>query len=220
MSINECDIQAGQAVYTSLMLKIYNTWVLALSNRWIWRCPKKYQLQQFNQNITANHLDIGVGTGYYLQCCKWPPNPTLALMDLNQNCLDYAKKAVAELKPTIYLHDIFKPKYELKNQFNSISMNYLLHCLPGNMTTKEVTIENSVAMLKPSGVLFGATILSDQNLHTVVSQQLLNLYNRKKIFSNKQDNYQALQNSLKNYLHNVELQVIGCVLLFKGYKKF
>lgn len=219
MNINECDIQAGQAAYTSFLLKIYNIWVLDISNRWIWRCPKSYQLQQFNKNITANHLDIGVGTGYYLQHCRWPSNLKLALMDLNPNCLEYAKKAVAILVPTIYLHDIFKPKHDLKDQFNSISMNYLLHCLPGNMKTKTLVIENAVAMLKSSGVLFGATILSDQKFHTIVSQQLLNFYNKKKIFSNKQDNYQSLQNLLKNYLNDVELQVIGCVALFKGYKK-
>lgn len=72
-SISESDIKKGHAVYTPMMLRLYNLWVLDISNAWIWRCPKRIQLQHFNQFITRNHLDIGVGTGYYLKHCQWPP---------------------------------------------------------------------------------------------------------------------------------------------------
>lgn len=108
--VSEEQIKNGQAVYTSFLLKIYDLWGIQFSNRWIWNCPKSTQLKQFQEHISANHLDIGVGTGYYLKRCKWPKNTRLALMDLNPNCLKLAKKAVPELNPELYQVDIFKPQ--------------------------------------------------------------------------------------------------------------
>lgn len=109
-SISESDIKKGQAVYTPMMLKLYNLWVLDISNAWIWRCSKQLQLAQFNQYITENHLDIGVGTGYYLKQCQWFSQAKLSLMDLNPHCLDVAKNLLQDRAPAVYLHDIFKPK--------------------------------------------------------------------------------------------------------------
>lgn len=215
--VSESDIQAAQAVYTPFVLKIYNAWVLDISNNWIWRCPKQHQLQLFKQNLTAHHLDIGVGTGYYLKQCTWPEHTELTLMDLNQNCLNLAKQAVSHLNPKLHKGDIFKPQKELFRQFDSISMNFLLHCLPGDMTAKGVAIANAVAMLKPHGVLFGSTIVSDDELHTPVSRLVANFYNKKSIFSNRQDTVKSLSQMLKQYLENVEIQVEGAVALFKGY---
>ena len=214
--ISESDIKKGQAIYTPIMLKLYNIWVLDISNTWIWRCPKHIQLEQFNQYITDNHLDIGVGTGYYLKQCALPSKAKLSLMDLNPNCLDASKNLLQDCAPNVYLHDIFKPNKSLLNQFNSISMNYLLHCLPGNMVTKSEAIANAVSMLKPGGVLFGATILADNNLHTKISQRLCAFYNKKGIFSNQKDSLEALKLALAKHLTDIELSVVGCVGLFKG----
>lgn len=216
--INETDIKAGQAVYTPWLLKLYDIYVLNISNRWIWRCPKEIQLAQFNKYVSNNHLDIGVGTGYYLKKCTWPQQTKLALMDLNPNCLARAKLSVPQLKTKIYQADIYKAQLELTNKFDSISMNYLLHCLPGDMSTKTVAIANAVAMLKPGGILFGATILADSNFHTKISARLADFYCRKRIFSNQKDNLQALKNMLTQHLEKVDIEVHGAVALFKGYK--
>lgn len=215
-SISESDIKKGQAAYTPLILKLYNLWVLDISNTWIWRCPKKLQQEQFNQYITENHLDIGVGTGHYLKQCQWLPQAKLSLMDLNPNCLDVSKNLLQDQAPSVYLHDIFKPKESLFDQFNSISMNYLLHCLPGNMETKSEALANATSMLIPGGVLFGATILADAKFHTKTSQRLCAFYNKKGIFSNQEDTLEKLKSTLAKYLTDVEVSVVGCVSLFKG----
>lgn len=215
-SISESDIKKGQAIYTPMLLKLYNLWVLDISNAWIWRCSKGIQLEQFNKYITENHLDIGVGTGYYLKQCQWPSQANISLMDLNPNCLDVAKNGLQDRAPKVYLHDIFKPEKSLSNQFNSISMNYLLHCLPGTMETKSEAIANAVSMLIPGGVLFGATILADANLHTKMSQRLCDFYNKKGIFSNQDDTLEQLKLTLSNHLNDLEISVVGCVCLFKG----
>lgn len=215
-SISESDIKKGQAVYTPLMLRLYDLWVLDISNTWIWRCKKNIQLEQFNQYITANHLDIGVGTGYYLEQCQWPSQAKISLMDLNPNCLEAAKNLLQDRGPQIYQSDIFKPDKRLFNQFNSISMNYLLHCLPGNMKTKSEAIATATSMLIPGGALFGATILADAHLHTKISQRLCAFYNKKGIFSNQEDTLEALKIALTQHLTDVEISVVGCVALFKG----
>ncbi|PJD91640.1 MAG: methyltransferase type 12 [Legionella sp.] len=215
-SINESDIKKGQAIYTPIMLKLYDLWVLDISNTWIWRCSKSILQEQFNQCATANHLDIGVGTGFYLKQYQWPLKAQLSLMDLNPNCLEVAKNISQNIMPNVYLHDIFKPNQRLFQQFNSVSINYLLHCLPGSMATKSVAIANAVSMLMPGGVLFGATILVNTNLHTKMSKRLCAFYNKKGIFSNENDTLDALKVTLEQHLTDVDIKVVGCVALFKG----
>lgn len=216
--VTETNIKAGQAVYTKLLLKIYNILVLDISNRWIWRCPKRYQLRQYNQCVTTNHLDIGVGTGYYLKHCNWPALTCLSLMDLNPTCLTVASKAAHALAPQVYQADIFKSQEALGEQFTSISMNYLLHCLPGSMDEKAIVIANAAAMLKRQGILFGATILSDDHLQTGLSRRLAGFYNKKSIFSNQQDDFASLNRILNMHLKDVEIKLSGCVALFRGTK--
>lgn len=219
-AVKESDIKKGHAVYTALRLKLYNLWVLDISNRWIWRCSKTKQLAQFSKYTSSNHLDIGVGTGYYLKSCIMPPQPTLSLMDLNLHCLNAAKKTLLKNKidATTYHADIFKKQPALAEKFSSISMNYLLHCLPGNMKIKEACIHNAVSMLQPNGVLFGATILVDKNLHTSASQFLCNFYNKKGIFSNQEDTHETLLQTLNKHLVEVDVSIVGCVVMFKGRK--
>lgn len=218
--ISEEDIKAGQAVYTQFLLKIYDIFVVNLSNRWVWRCPKQYQLEQFKKYASDNHLDIGVGTGYYLKEHQWPSSTSLGLMDLNPECLASAKKATAHLSPETYQVDIFKePPDFLKNHFDSVSINYLLHCLPGDMNSKSVAIQNAVAMLKPGATLFGSTILSEESLQTAASRLLINIYNKRKFFANQSDTLTSLKDALDSHLERVEIKTIGCVALFSGHRR-
>lgn len=216
--ISEAEIKAGQAVYSPLLLKIYNLWVVDFSNAFIWRCPKRHQIKLFQENVSNNHLDIGVGTGYYLNQCNWADDAQISLMDLNPNCLNAAKSKLSKYNPVCYKADIYKPQQQLANRFDSISMNFLLHCLPGDMETKSIAIKHAVAMLAPNGVLFGATILADDNLHNFISRQLNQFYNYKKIYTNSSDDKKTLQRILNKHLTDVEFRLIGCVALFKGIK--
>lgn len=60
------DSARGSQVYTPLTLKLYDWWVLSISNRFVWRCPtEQILLPHFQRYLATNHLDIGVGTGYY-----------------------------------------------------------------------------------------------------------------------------------------------------------
>jgi hypothetical protein len=74
MSVSPEQVAAGHAVYTKRMLGIYDFLVLGLSNRLIWRCPTQRLVDHYNRHVTANHLDVGVGTGYFLDRCRFSSN--------------------------------------------------------------------------------------------------------------------------------------------------
>lgn len=204
------------AIYNALTLKFYNLWVLRLSNKWIWRCPTQLQLLHFQQHIGVNHLDIGVGTGYYIKHCRFMENAALSFMDINPSCLQYAYDVNQKRKPKLYCHDVFDSYQVFGERFDSISINYLLHCLPGSMAFKATALNNICAWLKPEGKLFGSTILSDDHLHTPSSRALMRFYQNKHIFVNQQDTLSALSAELHHQLHEVDIEVIGCVALFSG----
>ena len=80
MTITAEQVEAGQAVYTKPLLASYDLLVLGLSNRMIWRCPTKHLLALYDRSVTSNHLDVGVGTGFFLDRCRFPTErPRLAL---------------------------------------------------------------------------------------------------------------------------------------------
>ena len=217
--ISEQAIKKGQAIYTPLSLKIYNLWVVCFSNSFIWRCHRRHLLELHNKYISQNHCDIGVGTAYYLQRCQWQTNSTVSLLDINPHSLACAQQKIASLNPSAVRADIFKPQPSLKERFDSISITYLLHCLPGDMSDKTLVIKHSVDMLKSGGILFGATILSDACYQSTLSRGLMSFYNKKGVFSNTADTKQSLLIALEAYLSNVSISVIGCVALFQGVKR-
>src|SRR2546421_11107546 len=91
MTITGKQVEAGQAVYTKPMLAVYDLLVLGFSNRLGWRCPSGHILALYDRDVTANHLDVGVGTGYFLERCRFPKDrPRLAVMELKPHCLDAA----------------------------------------------------------------------------------------------------------------------------------
>ena len=87
---------AGQAIYSPITLAVYDLIVLALSNPLIWRCPTGRILQLYDRHVTDNHLDVGVGTRWYLDRCHFPnpgttdrlarPQSELACGSLAPNC--------------------------------------------------------------------------------------------------------------------------------------
>lgn len=77
----------GQAVYTRKMMLEYNLRVLLFSNYCLWRCPTAFLRAEYHKKMSANHLDVGVGTGWYLQKSLTSEQHRVALFDLNPICL-------------------------------------------------------------------------------------------------------------------------------------
>lgn len=207
-------VEAGQAIYNKKVLSIYDLWVLGFSNSFLWKCPTKLLREEFVKNVTINHLDVGVGTGYYLDKCLSNTERRVALLDLNLNSLISAASRISRFDPEIY-HANVLDKLNLKcDRFDSISINYLLHCLPGSIKEKSIVFANLRPYLNEKGILFGSTILGKGTKKSYLASKLMSIYNRKGIFDNNLDSLTELTSSLHEYFNKVDLRTVGCVAIF------
>lgn len=217
MNITNEQLEASQAIYTKQTLALYDLTVLAISNRLAWKCPTKRLLKHYNQMVTANHLDVGVGTGYFLDRCKFPSQtPRVALMDLNSNTLEFTSRRIARYNPKTYRRNILDPINLNVEKFDSVGINYVLHCVPGNLKTKSVALDYLKALMNPNAVLFGSTILQGGVSINWLAKRLMASYNKKGIFSNQHDNLEDLKSALNQRFKDISVEVIGCVALFSG----
>ena len=217
MSFTAEQAAAGQAIYSKRVLKTYDFIVLGVSNRLIWQCSTQRQAEHYNRYLTANHLDVGVGTGYYLEHAHFPsPTPRVALMDLNQNSLAFASQRIIKYSPQSYLCNVLEPISIDGEKFDSVGINYLLHCLPGNIESKAVIFDHLKALMNPNAVLFGTTLLQGGVPRSWLAKRLMAVYNKKGIFSNAQDNLDSLNSALTQRFRDVSVEVVGCGALFSG----
>jgi hypothetical protein len=209
------DTWAGQAAYTPFSLKIYDALVLGLSSRYFWRCPSAEMLAVYDANVSANHLDVGVATGYYLDACRFPvDNPRLGLLDLNPLCLESAARRIARYRPETYQADVLARLDFPVEPFDSLGITFLLHCLPGPMTRKAAAFANLKPLLNPGARVFGATILGRGVPHNALGRRLMAFYNGKGIFGNAEDDPEGLRAALAAQFDDVDLRLKGAVALF------
>jgi hypothetical protein len=208
----------GQAVYTARTLRAYDAVVVRLSNSLAWRCPVSRILAQYNRHVSAAHLDVGPGTGYYLDRCAFPDEaPDVTLLDPNADVLRYAAHRLARYQPRTKAADVLKPIDLDPATFRSVALSYVLHCLPGDIGSKAGAFDNLVPLVEPGGVVFGTTILGRGVEHNLLGRRLLRAYNRKGIFSNGQDDRDGLERCLAERFDRYELEISGSVALFAGW---
>jgi hypothetical protein len=216
------DVLAGQAVYTPRALKLYDGFVLGFSNRFIWRCPTRHLEDLYRENLSRNHMDVGVGTGYFLDRCGPPletagtPPPRIVLMDLNRTCLQTAAQRIARYQPQTLQRNILQPIAGAGPPFDSIGLNYVLHCLPGDLAGKAVVFDHLKPLLAPGGVLFGSTILAAGTPRYLMARWLIDAYNRKGIFGNRHDSLEDLKSVLEQRFESWHIDTRGCVALFSA----
>ena len=141
------------------MLSIYDVLVHGLSNRLAWRCSTQFLLELYRDNLSASHLEAGVGTGFFLDRAGAARFDRLALIDINRHCLDRAGARLARFKPALYPINLLAPiKLELA-PFASVGLTYVLHCLPGRMSEKLAAVDHLRPLMREGAMLFGATIL-------------------------------------------------------------
>lgn len=217
--LNRNAVIAGQAVYTQRSLGWYDLLVLRISNRFIWRCPSARLLELYDRCVSSNHLDVGVGTGFFLDRCRFPSDrPRVALLDLNANCLDAAARRIARYGPQRFQANLLEPIAIDAEPFDSVAVNYVLHCLPGTIRTKAAVFANLKPLLHPGAVIFGSTILQGGVHPGFTARQLMRFYNAKKIFTNTEDDLDGLRASLAEHFSEVAVETVGCVALFTGRK--
>lgn len=208
---------AGAAVYTKQTLLVYDALVLRFANTFAWKCPSRFILDFYNEHVSARDLDVGVGTGHFLDKCRFPSSsPTLALLDVNPNSLQVASERVRRYNPIAWQANVLEPLRVQRLRFDSIGFNYLLHCLPGQMLSKGVVFRHLKPLLNAGGVVFGTTILGQGVEPNALAKLLLRIYNSTGIFSNASDNLVDLDRVMRENFSRAAVQVVGCVAFFVG----
>jgi SAM-dependent methyltransferase len=209
-------VEAGQAVYSPMVLRLYDWLVLGLSNSLLWRCPTVELRRLYDRNVSARHLDVGVGTGYFLDKANWPvPDPAITLVDLNPNSLRAASQRIRRYAPKAVQANALEPLPAL-GTFTSAGLCYLLHCIPGTILEKAAAFDNLRPLLAPGARVFGATILQGRVPRSRAAQAVMNLYNRKGIFSNAGDTPEDLDAALRARFSSVRIEQRGVVALFEA----
>jgi SAM-dependent methyltransferase len=208
--------EAGAAVYSKNVLSIYDPFVLGFSSTFAWRSPARHTVDFYNRHVSARHLDVGVGTGYFLDHCAFPdPEPAIVLLDMNGNSLRATAERLARYSPKTHTADILEPVALGEEPFGSIGLSFLFHCLPGSFPEKSAAVFNNLKPhLAPGGTLFGTTILGSGVNPNPLARLLMGIYNNKGIFSNTADTLSGLEKALEASFPAYTLEQNGLVAFF------
>jgi ubiquinone/menaquinone biosynthesis C-methylase UbiE len=203
----------GQAGYNPFLLVIYDPFVLGFMARAVWRCPIPPVVERYRRFLGHRHLDVGPGTGYFIEKSAPPVGTEVTLLDPNPNVLARASRRLAAMQPVTIEADVMKP-LPVDGRFDSAALSFVLHCLRGPQSHKAVAIRNVADVLAPEGVLFGGTVLGITERHTPQARAVLRAFNWKGDFDNLGDTAEGLREILEESFETVEVDVIGSTAHF------
>jgi SAM-dependent methyltransferase len=207
----------GQADYSAGFLRLYDLLVLGLFTRFMWRVSTADHVRLYREQIRPNHLDVGPGTGYFLDRAELPATTNVTVLDPNPNVLRHVTRRLRPLDIKAVQADVLKP-LPIAGPFDSAGLSFVLHCLPGPMERKAPAIENIARVLAPDGVLFGGTILGRSARHTRLGRAFLQLVNRRGAFDNLDDTEAGIRAILQQSFDDVDLSTEGGAAIFVARK--
>jgi hypothetical protein len=137
-------------------------------------------------------------------------------MDLSTSCLDVASKRVARFDPQLIEANVLEPIAHDGAGFDSIALNYVLHCLPGDIHSKAVALDHLIALANPGAWVFGATLLQDGVDRNWFARKVMDRNNAHGIFSNADDSLDGLRSAMSDRFLDSSVEVVGCVGIFAG----
>ena len=203
----------GQAGYNPVMLAIYDVWVLSFMSRAVLHVPIPPFVENYRAHIGRRHLDVGPGTGYFIEHAAPPEGTRITLLDPNPHVLRRAGKRLAALHPTVVEADVMKP-LPVAGPFDSAALSFVLHCLRGPDANKAIAIRNIADVLTPEGVLFGGTILGLGERHSKPARAFLRAANKQGGFDNLGDTAEGLRTILSASFHEVTVEIFGSAAMF------
>ena len=203
----------GQSEYSRPLLKLYDPLVLGPIARFVWRCPATRLVERYRQRIRSRHLDVGPGTGYFLERSGLPDGSPVTILDPNPNVLRHVSQRLGQLDITAVEADVLKP-LPVSGPFDSAALHLVIHCLPGPLPRKAAAVANVAAVLAPDGVLLGASVLGTSGRHTWAARRMLDAFNRQGGFDNLNDTEEGLGEILAASFEHVELETVGSVAIF------
>jgi ubiquinone/menaquinone biosynthesis C-methylase UbiE len=159
-----------------------------------------------------------VGTGYFLDRCRFPVDrPRIVLVDLNRDALSHTMGRLARYRPLAVSANALDPLPLPPHSVDSVALNYLLHCVPGDADTKGAALGHAARAVKPTGRVFGATILSGGVRLTARARLLQRVLNATGVFHNDDDHLDGLRAQLERHFAGYTLAVHGCVAVFSAH---
>ncbi|RJL35880.1 class I SAM-dependent methyltransferase [Bailinhaonella thermotolerans] len=208
---------ADRRLYTRARLSWYDTVVLGLVCPLVWRCPRREMVALYDRNAGARHLDLGPGTGFFLDRCAFPaPDPRITIVDLGEDVLRKVSRRLARHRPVAHRADVLAPLPFRAERFDSVGMNFLLHCLPGGMSAKAVVFDHVLPYVAPGGRVFGSTVLADGVEHGRHAARALAHLNAEGVLSNAGDSFAGLEAELARRFPDHRLTARGSVGLFEA----
>jgi len=177
------------------------------------RCPIPPITDQYRHHVGERHLDVGPGTGYFLDRADLPATTQVTLLDPNPNVLAHSARVLERFHPTVVEADVLKP-LPVADTFDSVGLNMVLHCLPGPPERKAQAIRNIAVVLEPDGVLFGAAVLGRSAPHSKPAKAFLAIANRRGGFDNREDSLARLREMLSESFADVEVTEAGSAARF------
>lgn len=222
--------QTYATVYSNSFLNIFYDYYVLSFNMRFWGCPTSVLLPFFTENCSRNHLDCGVATGWFLSETLGRPfrkhgKQQLTLVDINPNSLKVAETRVLAVT-TATTTQCFEadatlppPAALADKKFASISMFNLFHCMPGGKEKFAKTFATFSQLLAKDGVLYGCTVLGPKATTSWMIKFYLKIYNDWwGVFNNKDDIREDLEEALKREFEEVEITLVGVMLLFRATK--
>ena len=205
----------GQAAYGPLLLAIYDVWVLKFMARYVWRSPIEPVMDMYRRNVTGKHLDIGPGTGFFLDRSGILDDADLTILDPNSQVLDHVRRRLAPTSVAAVEADVLK-SLPLSGTFDSVGFSFVLHCLPGPLSRKELAFRHIASVMAPDAVMFGGTVLGPRETHTRVARMFLRVFNWEGGFDNTDDDLETIQQMIEAHFLQVSLERVGSTCLFEA----
>ena len=203
----------GYRGYNRFLLAIYDPWVIGVTTRAFWKVPVPAGIEQYRRNLGPRHLDVGPGTGYWIEKAAPPAGTEITLLDPNPNVLARCSRRLAAMHPTTVQASVMEP-LPVDATFDSAALSFVIHCLRGPMSNKAAAIRNVAAVLEPEGVLFGGTILGLEEHHRPQARLFLKGANKIGDFDNLGDTAAGLRGILEESFQDVEIEVVGSAAMF------
>lgn len=203
----------GQAGYNGAMLAIYDVWVLKFMTKAVWKVPVGPGVERYRQHIGHRHLDVGPGTGFFIQQANPSADTEITLLDPNPTVLRHAAKRLERWKPVTVEADVMKP-LPVEDQFDSAALSFVLHCLRGPDDNKAIAVRNIANVLSPGGVLFGGTVLGLDADHSKSARAFLRAANKQGGFDNLGDTAEGLRRILEKSFTSVDIDIVGSAAFF------
>ncbi|KZM68525.1 class I SAM-dependent methyltransferase [Nocardia terpenica] len=207
----------GAKVYSPRMLAVYDVRVLWFNCGLIWRCSPRRTLDLYNRNMSADHLDIGTGSGWHLCHARYPAtSPAVTLVDLNRPSLEVTSRRLRRrgIDPVTAVGSVLQPLPVDRRRFGSVSATWLMHCVPGGWDTKGAAFRHIADVMADDGVHFGATVLNTGVSHTPFSRAEMKRLRAHGIYHNDADDLDGLVAALEQAFESVQVHTRGSAALW------